>query len=196
MRRPIPLQGGLDRYVKKRRLDPLASYIPAILVAQAQLLDVTEAADQFGLEAGRALLREGAFVGLRDNVRAVGEYASENMGKDVAKAKVQAFFRAIDVLDGTLFQVCGCACFVLVPFWIARASKSCPGAHVRCGRLGSPPVLHGKLLCVSDTVSVSIIVTPTLPCPAHGRSRPQQTCGVWHRKFEQRTRQCLMTCRS
>ena len=95
----------MEKYLKKKRLEPLASYVPAVLVAQSQLLDVPSAAEQFGLEAARALLREGAFVGLRDNVRAIGDYAAAPLGKDASKARVQAFFKAIEDLDLLIFQV-------------------------------------------------------------------------------------------
>jgi hypothetical protein len=100
------LQGGLDKYIKKKQMDPLSTYLPSVLVAQSQLLDVPEAAETFGLEPARSLLREGAFVGLRDNVRVIGEYAVQSIGKDAAKAQVTAFFKAIEELDLALFQVC------------------------------------------------------------------------------------------
>lgn len=105
--------------MKKRKLDPLASYIPAILVAQAQLLDVPAAAEEVGLEAARSLLREGAFIGLRDNIRAVGEYAADSIGKDTAKARVAGFFKAIEAVDQILFVVRPtCFCFQWTFVWL------------------------------------------------------------------------------
>jgi hypothetical protein len=74
-------------------------------MAARVLQEVPQAADQFGLQAARTLLREGAFVGLRDNIRAIGEYSEAKIGKEAAKAQTVDFFKAIETLDGTLFQV-------------------------------------------------------------------------------------------
>jgi hypothetical protein len=51
------------------------------------------------------LLRDGAFSGLRDNIRAIGDYAGQQIGKDAAKAQVAGLFKELDTLDGMLFQV-------------------------------------------------------------------------------------------
>jgi hypothetical protein len=103
------VQGGIDKYIKKKQLDPLSAYLPSVLVAQSQLLDVPDAAETFGLEPARALLREGAFLGVRDSIRAIGEYAARTIGTDSAKAQVTAFFKAIEELDLEIFQVCTCS---------------------------------------------------------------------------------------
>lgn len=53
---------------------PSCRYVPLVLEAQDQLVAVGRAMiDQTA--AARELLRAGAFTGLRDNIRAVGEYA-------------------------------------------------------------------------------------------------------------------------
>ena len=69
------------------------------------LQDIPAAADEFGLTAARSLLREGAFSGLRDNIRAIGEYAEGKLGKETAKNRVAAIFNSINDLDLLLFQV-------------------------------------------------------------------------------------------
>lgn len=51
----------------------------------------------------RILLRSGAFEGLRDNVRAVGQYA-EQAGVPGAAALVPDFFKAVQALDFELFS--------------------------------------------------------------------------------------------
>jgi hypothetical protein len=116
---------GVDKYVKKRKLDPLAAYIPAILVAQSQLLDVPSAAEVVSLDAARALLRQGAFNGLRDNVRAVSEYAARDIGTEAAKARATAFFKALENVDSALFLV-GAPC----PGAADVTKERCAGSRV------------------------------------------------------------------
>lgn len=98
-------QGGMDRYIKRKRTDPLESYIPGVLVAQAQLLLVPGVVESEGLAAARDLLRKGAFVGLRDNVRAIAEFATPAVGAADAKGRQVALFTAIENLDLTIFNV-------------------------------------------------------------------------------------------
>ena len=52
----------------------------------------------------RNRLRSGAFDGLRDNVRAVGEYVATTGGAAAAAAAVPAFLSAVERLDFTLFD--------------------------------------------------------------------------------------------
>lgn len=57
-------------------------------------------------KAARQLLRTGAFNGLRDNVRALGEYAvsaAAAADKETAAGLVPATFKALEDLDNTLF---------------------------------------------------------------------------------------------
>lgn len=96
---------GIDRYIKTKKLDPLVSYVPVLLVAQAQLGDVPLAAEELGIDATRSLLRKGAFDGLRDNVRAVGEYAAPAVGNATAQAAVKRVFVSFDSLDKALLLV-------------------------------------------------------------------------------------------
>ena len=99
------MQRGIDAYIKKKKLDNLESYVPALLVAQGQLADVPLVAEQVDLTTARKLIREGAFVGIRDNVRAVGEYAEPVIGTAETKARLTAFFRSLEKVDGSLFLV-------------------------------------------------------------------------------------------
>jgi hypothetical protein len=95
----------MDRYVKTRRLDPLESYVPSILLAQSQLRDIPDAVREAGVDVARVILRSGSFDGLRDNIRAVGEYASVRIGKSTAQTRVKAVFAAIEAIDSLLFLV-------------------------------------------------------------------------------------------
>lgn len=96
---------GFDKYIKKKALDPLVSYIPVILIASEQLEYVQLAAADLGCEETRSLLRKGAFVGLRDNIRSVGEYSSAICGKDTAQVRVKRVFASLEALDGALLVV-------------------------------------------------------------------------------------------
>lgn len=96
---------GFDKYIKKKALDPLVSYIPVLLIASEQLEYVQLAASDLGGEETRSLLRKGAFVGLRNNIRSVGEYSSEICGKEVAQTRVRRVFASLEALDGALLVV-------------------------------------------------------------------------------------------
>jgi len=95
---------GLERYIRKKELDPLETYVPPILAALEQLKDSVELASTAeGVEVSRKLLREGAFTGLRDNVRAVALYA-ERSGREGAGELVGGFFAALQDYDSLLFR--------------------------------------------------------------------------------------------
>ncbi|CAL8461812.1 g1343 [Coccomyxa elongata] len=96
---------GIGRYIKKKALDPLITYVPAVLQAQKQLLSAGQLMGEDPVEA-RVALRSGAFEGLRDNVRALGEYAASNKSATEQEAKelvAHAFGRLQD-FDFELFQ--------------------------------------------------------------------------------------------
>jgi hypothetical protein len=115
---------GLGKYVRKRKLDPLASYVPPVLDARAQLARLPGSFDD--PKEARRLLRSGAFEGLRDNVRAIGEYAAAAASADGA-GQPQAprppppqrlaadFFTALESLD-------------LVLYWAVRDGAPTPTA--------------------------------------------------------------------
>lgn len=58
-------------------------------------------------DAARSLLRSGPFSGLRDNVRAVGQYAGKAEGRSPEEGDRLAavFFTALQNFDFVLFQV-------------------------------------------------------------------------------------------
>jgi hypothetical protein len=90
----------LNRYVKRKRLDPLASYVPALLLARAQLGDSGAAFAGGDPATARSLLRIGALDGGRESVRAVGQYATEaGQPGEVLSA---AFLRELEALDAKL----------------------------------------------------------------------------------------------
>ena len=52
----------------------------------------------------REQLRSGAFSGLRENVRSVGEYVSQQKGSDEGKVLVRNFFQDLEGLDFVLLS--------------------------------------------------------------------------------------------
>lgn len=52
----------------------------------------------------REQLRSGAFSGLRENVRSVGEYVSQQKGSDEGKVLVRDFFQELEGLDFVLLS--------------------------------------------------------------------------------------------
>ncbi|EEF46137.1 hypothetical protein RCOM_0707290 [Ricinus communis] len=69
----------LDKYVKKKKLDPLEAYVPAVILTQFQIKDLekTLEVDQPQFANCRSLLRSGPAASLRVNIRAVAQYASD-----------------------------------------------------------------------------------------------------------------------
>ncbi|CAK0783810.1 hypothetical protein CVIRNUC_007010 [Coccomyxa viridis] len=96
---------GMSRYVKKKALDPLETYVPAVIQARDQLVDAGKLMDQDPIEA-RIRLRSNAFEGLRENIRALGEYATTNnaTSESSAKALVNKTFGSIQEFDFQLFS--------------------------------------------------------------------------------------------
>ncbi|GMN63296.1 hypothetical protein TIFTF001_032385 [Ficus carica] len=68
-----------DRYVKRKKLDPLEAYVPAVILSQLQIKDLEKSleGDQLQYASFRSLLRSGPAASLRINIRAVAQYASE-----------------------------------------------------------------------------------------------------------------------
>lgn len=94
---------GLSKYIKQKQLDPLGSYVPLLLEARDQLIRTGRVMLQ-DPDAARKLLRTGSFAGLRDNVRAVGQYAAKASGKEAGDTLVAAFFGALQEFDYQLLQ--------------------------------------------------------------------------------------------
>ncbi|GAX84588.1 hypothetical protein CEUSTIGMA_g12009.t1 [Chlamydomonas eustigma] len=94
---------GLDRYIRKKALDGLDTYVPLALVARQQLEDARKVME-VDVKAARALLRSGAFNGLRENIRAIGEYAALNQKEVNASQLVGSFFSTLDSYDRLLYE--------------------------------------------------------------------------------------------
>lgn len=95
------VKAGLNRYVKKKKLERLDTYVPPLLEARGQLIRVGRVMLQ-DPEAARKLLRSGAFAGMRDNVRSLGEYASQRAGNSSGTELVKGFFTELEGLDNAL----------------------------------------------------------------------------------------------
>lgn len=95
---------GLGKYVKKKQLDKIDTYLPPLFLARDQLIRVGRVMLQSPSEA-RELLRSGAFSGLRENVRSVGEYVSrETNDASLGKTLVANFFSELEAVDFALLS--------------------------------------------------------------------------------------------
>ncbi|OAE22886.1 hypothetical protein AXG93_3163s1040 [Marchantia polymorpha subsp. ruderalis] len=98
--------GALSKYIKRKKLDPLETYVPTILLAQSQFQEVDGRlegeASKFA--DARSLLRNGPAASLRTDIRAVAQYAAESGNERVASAAVDQCLSALEDLDGLLFQ--------------------------------------------------------------------------------------------
>ncbi|GAB4821426.1 hypothetical protein N2152v2_008472 [Parachlorella kessleri] len=94
---------GLNRYIRRKKYDNIEYYLPALLAAKGQLIRSGYLLAQ-DPNSARVMLREGAFAGLRDNVRAVGEYAGQQGHAEEGSAAVTGFFKALEAYDYVLLQ--------------------------------------------------------------------------------------------
>ncbi|KAJ9168157.1 hypothetical protein P3X46_019716 [Hevea brasiliensis] len=94
----------LDKYVKKKKLDPLEAYVPAVILTQFQIKDLekTLEVDQPQFANCRYLLRSGPAASLRINIRAVAQYASDAGSGNTAFNDVDQCLRALEELDSLL----------------------------------------------------------------------------------------------
>ncbi|KAL8063125.1 hypothetical protein ABFX02_01G007500 [Erythranthe guttata] len=96
----------LDNYVKKKKLDPLEAYIPAVILTELQIKELGQylEVDQPKFADCRTLLRSGPASSLRVNIRAVAQYASEAGNGKSAFNEVDQCLRALEELDSLLLR--------------------------------------------------------------------------------------------
>lgn len=100
------LPKALDKYVKRKKLDPLETYVPAILLSQDQFEEIEQElqSDNPKYADSRSLLRSGPAASLRVNIRAIAQYASEAGNGKVASDAVDQCVSALEELDSLLFR--------------------------------------------------------------------------------------------
>ncbi|KAH6804731.1 hypothetical protein C2S51_032978 [Perilla frutescens var. frutescens] len=96
----------LDKYVKKKKLDPLEAYIPAVILTEIQIKELGQYLedDQPRFADCRSLLRSGPASSLRINIRAVAQYASDAGNGKYAFDEVDQCLRALEELDSLLLR--------------------------------------------------------------------------------------------
>jgi hypothetical protein len=92
---------GLQRYVRKKKLDAIDSYLAPLLNARDQLVRIGRVMMKDPAGA-RKQLRSGAFAGVRDSVRAMGEFAAREQGQEAGAALVSGFLGGLEALDQQL----------------------------------------------------------------------------------------------
>lgn len=105
-----------DKYVKRKKLDPLEAYVSPVILTQLQIKDLEKSldGDQPQFATCRSLLRSGPAASLRVNIRAVAQYASDSGDGKTASTSVDQCLRALEELDSLLL----------------RATRNDPGASV------------------------------------------------------------------
>lgn len=128
------IAGGFDKYVKRKKLEPLEDYVPAVILTQLQIQDLEKGLEeeQPQYAACRSLLRSGPASSFRTNVRAVAQYASDGGKGKVAFDSVDQCLRALEELDSLLLH----------------ASRNDPGASVKLmkGQIGTALTALDSLL--------------------------------------------------
>ncbi|XP_060673013.1 uncharacterized protein LOC107420121 isoform X2 [Ziziphus jujuba] len=96
----------LDKYVKRKKLEPLETYVPAVILTQLQIKDLGQTLedDQPQYASCRSLLRSGPAASLRVNIRAVAQYASESGNGKTAFNIVDQCLSALEELDSLLLH--------------------------------------------------------------------------------------------
>ncbi|XP_040999098.1 uncharacterized protein LOC121244917 isoform X1 [Juglans microcarpa x Juglans regia] len=95
-----------DKYVKRKKLDPLEVYVPAVILTQSQIKDLEKSleAEQPQYATCRSLLRSGPAGSLRVNIRAVAQYALDNGNGNSASNSVDQCLGALEELDSLLLR--------------------------------------------------------------------------------------------
>eukprot|EP00238_Polyblepharides_amylifera_P007587 CAMPEP_0196592962 /NCGR_PEP_ID=MMETSP1081-20130531/74296_1 /TAXON_ID=36882 /ORGANISM="Pyramimonas amylifera, Strain CCMP720" /LENGTH=273 /DNA_ID=CAMNT_0041916793 /DNA_START=201 /DNA_END=1022 /DNA_ORIENTATION=- len=107
-----PAHAGFDRYIKKKPLDPIETYVPSLFLTRDQyaLIDselTASAPLDERVDTCKELLREGPAGAMRDNMRSVARYVAEEFGADSkvgreATSALDSFIISVDSLDGAL----------------------------------------------------------------------------------------------
>ncbi|EPS60879.1 hypothetical protein M569_13923, partial [Genlisea aurea] len=95
-----------DKYLKKKKLDPLESYVPAVILTEKQIAELGENLETASPPFAdcRSLLRSGPASSLRVNIRAVAQYASDAGNGESAYTEVDNCLRALEELDSLLLR--------------------------------------------------------------------------------------------
>ncbi|KAK1279993.1 hypothetical protein QJS04_geneDACA004924 [Acorus gramineus] len=95
-----------DKYVKRKKLEPLEAYVPAVLLSQLQFQDLENSleveAPQY--DVCRSLLRSGPAASLRLNIRAVAQYASDDGKGKVASDAVGQCLSLLQTVPPTVLE--------------------------------------------------------------------------------------------
>lgn len=96
----------MDKYVKRKKLDPLEAYVPAVILTELQIKDLVKTldVDQPQYATCRSLLRSGPAASFRVNIRAVAQYASDNGNGKTALNDVDQCLRALEDLDSLFLR--------------------------------------------------------------------------------------------
>ncbi|KFK32515.1 hypothetical protein AALP_AA6G252700 [Arabis alpina] len=96
----------IDKYVKRKKLDPLDAYVPPVILAQLQIQDLEQFLNVEKPEflACRSLLRSGPASSLRVNIRAVAQYALDASDSNTASDDVDRCLRALEELDSLFLR--------------------------------------------------------------------------------------------
>ncbi|XP_039830554.1 uncharacterized protein LOC120691536 isoform X3 [Panicum virgatum] len=110
----------LDKYVKRKKLEPLETYVPAVLLTIDQFVDLEKSLEfeKPRFDETRSLLRSGPASSLRINIRAVAQYAdSTGQGKAASDAVDECLRHHVDSAKNKTVR----------PSWYAAEKKMVQG---------------------------------------------------------------------
>ncbi|KAI5057129.1 hypothetical protein GOP47_0027144 [Adiantum capillus-veneris] len=98
--------GPFNKYIKRKKLDSLDTYIPPVLLSKYQFEDLEAKllSDKPEYTDSRSFLRRGPASSLRSNIRAVAQYASEGGDGKYASEAVRECIASLEELDSLLLR--------------------------------------------------------------------------------------------
>ncbi|KAJ7297753.1 hypothetical protein O6H91_Y038500 [Diphasiastrum complanatum] len=147
--------GPFSKYLKRRKLYPLETYILPILLCRLQFKEVEgKLLAETPLYAdARSLLRSGPLGSLRTDIRAVAEYASEAGNGKVASDAVEQCLRALEDLDSLMLRASRDDTSVTIDNMRTRLGMAITALNNLLGTVPAPILDKGEAMILEYTIA-------------------------------------------
>ncbi|KAH9537346.1 hypothetical protein CY35_16G047700 [Sphagnum magellanicum] len=143
--------GPLSKYIKRKKLDPLETYVPTVVLAQRQFEDVGGilVREKPEFSDARSLLRSGPAGSLRTDIRAVAQYAAEAGEGKAATDAVEQCLSALEDLDSLLIRASRSESSASVDTMKDRVSAAVTALDRLLATVPSPVLEKGKAIATA-----------------------------------------------
>ncbi|CAM6051847.1 unnamed protein product [Sphagnum compactum] len=143
--------GALSKYIKRKKLDPLETYVPTVVLAQRQFEDVGGilVREKPEFSDARSLLRSGPAGSLRTDIRAVAQYAAEAGEGKAATDAVEQCLSALEDLDSLLIRASRSESSASVDTMKDRVSAAVTALDRLLATVPSPVLEKGKAIATA-----------------------------------------------